>query len=64
VLHIFVNYEYYTNRIIYIDELTLADTVWGVAAVLVILEGTRRILGWALPITAPCSWSTPGSSPA
>ncbi|HTG96992.1 MAG TPA: TRAP transporter permease [Burkholderiales bacterium] len=52
VLHIFVNYEYYTNRIIYIDELTLADTVWGVAAVLVILEGTRRILGWALPITA------------
>ena len=52
VLHIFVNYEYYTNRIIYIDELTLADKVWGVAAVVVILEGTRRVLGWALPLTA------------
>ena len=52
VLHIFFNYEYYTNRIIYIDELTLADKLWGIAAVLVILEGTRRILGWALPITA------------
>ena len=52
VLHIFFNYEYYTNRIIYIDELTLADKLWGVAAVLVILEGTRRILGWALPLTA------------
>jgi TRAP transporter 4TM/12TM fusion protein len=52
VLHIFINYEYYTNRIIYIDELTRADTFWGVAAVLVILEGTRRVLGWALPITA------------
>jgi len=52
VLHIFFNYEYYTNRIIYIDELTLADRLWGIAAVLVILEGTRRILGWALPITA------------
>jgi TRAP-type uncharacterized transport system fused permease subunit len=35
VLHIFINYEYYTNRIIYIDELTLADTLWGIAAVLV-----------------------------
>jgi TRAP transporter 4TM/12TM fusion protein len=52
VLHIFFNYEYYTNRIIYIDELTLADKLWGIAAVLVILEGTRRILGWALPLTA------------
>jgi TRAP transporter 4TM/12TM fusion protein len=52
VLHIFFNYEYYTNRIIYIDELTFLDKFWGVTAVLVILEGTRRVLGWALPITA------------
>ncbi len=54
VLHIFVNYEYYINRIIYIDELTPRDMFWGVAAVLVVLEGTRRVLGWALPITALC----------
>ncbi len=52
VLHIFLNYEYFTNRIIYIDELTLADKFWAVTAVLVILEATRRVLGWALPITA------------
>jgi TRAP transporter 4TM/12TM fusion protein len=52
VLHIFVNYEYYTNRIIYIDELTRWDIFWGIAAVLVILEGTRRVLGLALPLTA------------
>ena len=54
VLHIFVNYEYYTNRIIYIDELTLQDKFWGVVAVLVVLEATRRVLGWALPLTAMC----------
>ena len=54
VLHIFFNYEYYTNRIIYIDELTLADKAWGVAAVLVVLEGTRRVIGLALPLTAIC----------
>jgi TRAP transporter 4TM/12TM fusion protein len=52
VLHIFFNYEYYTNRIIYIDELTRQDKVWAVAAILVVLEGTRRVLGWALPLTA------------
>ena len=62
VLHIFFNYEYYTNRIIYIDELTLQDQVWGVIAVLIVLEATRRVLGWALPITAilflAYAWST------
>ena len=25
---------------------------WGVVAVLIVLEGTRRVLGWALPLTA------------
>jgi TRAP transporter 4TM/12TM fusion protein len=52
VLHIFFNYQYYTNRIIYIDELTFADKFWAVTAVIVVLEGTRRVLGWALPLTA------------
>ena len=52
VLHIFLNYEYFTNRIIYIDDLTLWDQFYAVAAMLVVLEGTRRVLGWALPLTA------------
>jgi TRAP transporter 4TM/12TM fusion protein len=52
VLHIFVNYEYFTNRIIYIDELTARDKFFAVVAVLVVLEATRRVIGWALPITA------------
>jgi TRAP transporter 4TM/12TM fusion protein len=54
VLHIFVNYEYYTNRIIYIDELTFADKFWALASIVLVLEATRRVLGWALPITALC----------
>jgi TRAP transporter 4TM/12TM fusion protein len=52
VLHIFVNYEYYTNRIIYIDTLTKADMFWAFVSVLIVLEATRRVLGWALPLTA------------
>jgi TRAP transporter 4TM/12TM fusion protein len=54
ILHIFFNYQYLTNRIIYIDELTLLDRVYAVVAILIVLEATRRVLGWALPITALC----------
>lgn len=52
VLHIFVNYEEFTNRIIYIDDLTTGDKFWGVALILIVLEATRRVIGWALPLTA------------
>jgi TRAP transporter 4TM/12TM fusion protein len=52
VLHIFINYDYFINRIIYIDDLTTWDKIYSVAAVVVILEATRRVIGWALPLTA------------
>jgi len=52
VLNIFINYEAFTNRIIYIDELTKLDMFFSFVAVLVILEATRRVIGWALPATA------------
>ncbi len=52
VLHIFFNYEYFTNRMIYVDDLTTLDKIYAVVAVLIVLEATRRVLGWALPITA------------
>lgn len=52
VLHIFLNYEAFINRIIYIDDLTPGDQFFAVVAVLLVLEGTRRVIGWALPVTA------------
>jgi len=52
VLNILLNYEAFTNRIIYIDPLTAADQIFAVVAVLIVLEGTRRVIGWALPLTA------------
>jgi TRAP transporter 4TM/12TM fusion protein len=52
ILYIFFNYEYITNRTIYIDDLKTFDKVYSVVAVLIILEATRRVLGWALPITS------------
>jgi TRAP transporter 4TM/12TM fusion protein len=52
VLHIFLNYDYFINRIIYIDDLTVADRVFAVLAIVVVLEATRRVIGLALPLTA------------
>jgi len=52
VLNIFLHYQAFTDRIIYIDELTVADKLWAVVSVLIVLEATRRVIGWALPLTA------------
>ncbi len=52
VLHILLNYDYFINRIIYIDDLTRADRFFAVVAVVIVLEATRRVIGLALPLTA------------
>jgi TRAP transporter 4TM/12TM fusion protein len=52
VLHIFLNYSYFENRIIYIDDLEPWDKFYAVVSVIVVLEATRRVIGWALPLTA------------
>ncbi|HET9762673.1 MAG TPA: TRAP transporter permease [Casimicrobiaceae bacterium] len=52
VLHIFLNYDYFINRIIYIDDLTPSDRFYAVVAVAIVLEATRRVIGLALPLTA------------
>ncbi|MEP7208562.1 MAG: TRAP transporter fused permease subunit, partial [Casimicrobiaceae bacterium] len=52
VLHILGNYDYFINRIIYIDDLTILDRFYAVVAVVIVLEATRRVIGLALPLTA------------
>jgi TRAP transporter 4TM/12TM fusion protein len=52
VLHILLNYDYFINRIIYIDDLTWQDRFFAVVAVTIVLEATRRVIGLALPLTA------------
>jgi TRAP transporter 4TM/12TM fusion protein len=52
ILHIFLNYQYINNRIIYIDALTTLDQMYAWFAVLIVLEATRRVLDWGLTITA------------
>ena len=52
IVYIFVNHDYVVNRIIYIDELTLVDSINSALAILLVLEATRRVLGWGLTVTA------------
>ena len=52
VLHIFLTYEAFINRIIYIDDLTSWDKFFAVVSVIIVLEATRRVIGLALPLTA------------
>ena len=52
IAYLFINHDYILYRIIYIDDLTVADKFFAVVAVLTVLEATRRIIGWALPLTA------------
>jgi TRAP transporter 4TM/12TM fusion protein len=46
------NLNYITQRFLYVDPLTTTDIVVGITLVLLLLEGTRRMLGPMLPITA------------
>jgi TRAP transporter 4TM/12TM fusion protein len=50
--YLFANYQYIVNRIIYIDDLTTWDKVMAVVTVVLVLDATRRVIGWALPLTA------------
>ncbi|MCC7016740.1 MAG: TRAP transporter large permease subunit, partial [Rhodospirillales bacterium] len=50
--YVFVNYQYLVDRIYYIDDLKPGDWVMAILTILLVLEATRRVIGWALPITA------------
>ena len=52
VLYLFWNYDYLVNRIYYVDDMSTMDMAMAVVLVVMILEATRRLIGWALPLTA------------
>jgi TRAP transporter 4TM/12TM fusion protein len=52
VTYLFWNYDYIVNRIYYVDDMSTADMAMAVILIVLIMEATRRLIGWALPITA------------
>jgi TRAP transporter 4TM/12TM fusion protein len=49
--YIFVYYDYIIERIIYVDDMTWADIILSITLILLVLEGTRRVLGLSLALT-------------
>jgi TRAP transporter 4TM/12TM fusion protein len=47
-----LNLDYFLTRMYYVDDPTTVDLVLGYALILLVLEGTRRAAGLALPATA------------
>jgi TRAP transporter 4TM/12TM fusion protein len=52
ILYIFINYEYIVTRIFYVDDLYASDMIMGAILGVIVLEATRRVIGWTLPLTA------------
>src|SRR4030067_2329469 len=50
--YLFLNYEYVVTRYPYVQSLSTWDFAMGVILILILLEASRRVIGWALPITA------------
>jgi TRAP transporter 4TM/12TM fusion protein len=50
--YLVVEREYVISRMIYIDALQPLDWIFSITAVLLVLDATRRAVGWALPLTA------------
>ena len=49
--YIFVYYDYIIDRIIYVDDMAWADIILSIMLILLVLEGTRRVLGLAMSLT-------------
>jgi TRAP transporter 4TM/12TM fusion protein len=47
-----LNLSYIEGRMYYVDDPRIADYVFGIGLIVLIIEATRRATGWALPITA------------
>jgi TRAP transporter 4TM/12TM fusion protein len=52
IVYLFINYEYMITRYQYVHPLTSADMFFGIVLTLLLIEGSRRVIGPALPITA------------
>jgi TRAP transporter 4TM/12TM fusion protein len=52
IAYIWINHEYLIMRFVFVDDPTTNELVLGTIFTLIVLEATRRVIGWALPVTA------------
>lgn len=52
IAYIWINHDYLLERFVFVDDPSRIEIVLGTIFTLIVLEATRRVIGWALPITA------------
>jgi TRAP transporter 4TM/12TM fusion protein len=52
ICYIWVEHERLITRFVYVEDLETIELVLGVLFTLLVLDATRRVIGWALPVTA------------
>jgi TRAP transporter 4TM/12TM fusion protein len=52
ILYLFATYDDIVNRIAMIDDPTPMQQVMAILCIVTVIEATRRVIGWALPLTA------------
>ena len=50
--YVWINHEHLITRFVFVDDPTWTELVLGTVFTAIVLEGTRRVIGWALPATA------------
>ena len=50
--YLFIEHDYILDRFAYVDDPRPIDYVLGIGLIVAVLEGTRRLVGLALPVTA------------
>jgi TRAP transporter 4TM/12TM fusion protein len=52
IIYIWAEHERLITRFVYVEEPETVELVLGVIFTLLVLDATRRVIGWALPLTA------------
>ena len=52
IIYIWTEHERLITRFVYVEEPETIELVLGVVFVALVLDATRRVIGWALPVTA------------
>ncbi|MBI2295180.1 MAG: TRAP transporter permease [Betaproteobacteria bacterium] len=52
IFYVWWNHEHLITRFVYVEDPETIELVLGTIFTLLVLEATRRVIGWALPLTA------------
>jgi TRAP transporter 4TM/12TM fusion protein len=50
--YIWLNHEHLITRFVFVEDPTATELILGTLFTVIVLEATRRVIGWALPVTA------------